>query len=94
MRPDKINKKKVTITLDQDIVNRLNQANVKVSTIINNLLRTHLSLYSKPKSQNLITPRSLVQIQPSLFKGVFFRETDHNSRLVVLNIRLSSIFFY
>lgn len=43
-------KKRVLVTLDENIVNTLKQSNIKVSTLINNLLIRHLSLNSKPLS--------------------------------------------
>ena len=63
----KISKKKVTLTLDRNMLSRLKKSNINVSGFINHLLYKHYSQISKPQSHALITPRSLVQIQPSLF---------------------------
>jgi hypothetical protein len=70
MENTNLNKKKVTITLDVDILEELKAMDTKVSTLINNLLVSHLSLYSSQTSKRLITRRSVVQIHSSLFKGL------------------------
>jgi hypothetical protein len=49
-------KKRVLITLDTEILEQLKTKNTKVSTLINNLLLNHLSLYSQPSSLKTHNP--------------------------------------
>ena len=69
-RPNQ-DKIRVNMTIDKNIFDRYKALNVQISTLINNLLIQHLSLYSNhssPNSNSLITRRSMVQIHPSLFE--------------------------
>ena len=49
-------KKRIVITVDSDIEYWLKASNQRVSTLINNLLRAHISLYSRPKSKDAHNP--------------------------------------
>ena len=49
-------KEKITITIDKNVAKQLKGSNFKVSTLINNLLKQHLSLYSNHFSMNTHNP--------------------------------------
>lgn len=54
MKNNKIkSKKKILITIDENIVKVMSSHSIKVSTLINNLLLNHLSLLSSPSSHSL-----------------------------------------
>jgi intergrase/recombinase len=74
-RPNQ-DKIRINLTLDKSIYDDLRSSNVLISPLVNNLLNNHLSLISSHHSLPLITPRSLVQIQPSLL----IRDTETSVR--------------
>ena len=59
MPKTKITKKKVTITLDNEIVNKLNKSKLKSSTLIIHLLYKHFSQDSIHLSQNAFRAEDL-----------------------------------
>lgn len=62
-------KKAIKLSLSETLIGSLRASNVNISTLVENLLVQHFSLYSTRGISNensLITRRSLVQIQPSL----------------------------
>jgi hypothetical protein len=76
MENTNITKKKVTITLDIEILDQLKGMNTKVSTLINNLLASHLSLYS-----NHQTPETDNRMVPSSNLGQVIFSKQHNLRV-------------
>lgn len=58
----KQNKQAIKLSLNKSLIEQLKASKVNISTLAENLLVQHLSLYSNhnsPNSGSLITPRSL-----------------------------------
>ncbi|MCA9495329.1 MAG: hypothetical protein KC589_00145 [Nanoarchaeota archaeon] len=89
----KLNKIRVNITLDKNLYEELTAFKVQISTLINNLIYDHLSLYSSHYSQvanTLITRRSVVQIHSSLLNKIGI----NGKSLILINNEPFTTFFF